>query len=78
MYVAVVSLVLGQGLLFGSVPLLIYGGVLWALFHAFVLGYEEPTLRSVYGPEYREFLANVPRWLPRLRPWRGGVPGDNP
>jgi hypothetical protein len=35
--------------------------------------YEEPTLREAYGPTYEEFCENVPRWLPRLRPWRGAT-----
>jgi protein-S-isoprenylcysteine O-methyltransferase Ste14 len=69
-YVAVVSLILGQGLLFGNVSVLEYGIAVWAGFHLFVLLYEEPVLRKSYGPEYEEFCANVPRWIPRLRPWQ--------
>ena len=76
MYVAVVSLILGQGLFFGSVRVLAYGIAVWVGFYLFVLIYEEPTLRNAYGPEYEEFCANVPRWIPRLRPWRGPEPGQ--
>jgi protein-S-isoprenylcysteine O-methyltransferase Ste14 len=32
---------------------------------------EEPGLRRRFGEEYDVYRANVPRWLPRLRPWRG-------
>lgn len=32
---------------------------------------EEPELEKRYGAEYRLYKLNVPRWLPRLRPWRG-------
>ena len=71
MYVAVVSLIFGQGLLFGSVGVLEYGMVVWLGFHIFVLAYEEPTLRATFGDEYTEFSANVRRWLPRVKPWRG-------
>jgi protein-S-isoprenylcysteine O-methyltransferase Ste14 len=46
MYVAVVSLILGQALLFGSLWTLIYGLVVWLTVHLFVLSYEEPTLSS--------------------------------
>ena len=60
-YVAVVTLILGQGLFFGSVRVLEYGIVVWAGFHLFVLIYEEPTLRKSYGLEYEKFCANVPR-----------------
>src|SRR5436853_69734 len=35
----------------------------------FVLGYEEPTLRRMFAAEYEEYCRNVPRWLPRVRPW---------
>jgi len=73
MYVAVLALILGQGLLFGSVPVLKYAIVVWLGFFAFVLLYEEPTLRGKFGAEYREFCAHVPRWIPRVRPWAGGM-----
>jgi protein-S-isoprenylcysteine O-methyltransferase Ste14 len=70
MYVAVASLIFGQGLLCGSVRVLEYGAAVWVGFHLFVLIYEEPTLRHSYGPEYAEFCAHVPRWIPHLRPWQ--------
>ena len=71
MYVAVLALVLGQVLLFASWGLFAYLVVLGITVNAFVRTYEEPTLREAYGPSYEEFCANVPRWLPRLTPWRG-------
>lgn len=37
----------------------------------FVKLYEEPTLRRKFGGSYQEHCRNVPRWLPRLRPWIG-------
>jgi len=70
-YVAVVTTVLGEGLIFGNGMLLAYGGLVWLLFHLFVLLYEEPTLRASFGPEYQLFCAEVPRWIPRLTPWSG-------
>lgn len=70
MYVAVVSLILGQGLFFGDLRVLEYGIAIWAAFHLFVLFYEEPTLRTTYGAEYDLFCARVHRWIPRLRPWK--------
>ena len=69
MYVAVTSLILGQGLLLGHASLLAYGLVVLLGFHLFVLGYEEPALRRRFGAEYEAYCAGVNRWLPRLRPW---------
>jgi protein-S-isoprenylcysteine O-methyltransferase Ste14 len=73
MYVAVVAVILGQGLLLGNLSVLRYGALVWLAFHLFVLAYEEPTLRATFGTEYEAFCANVPRWIPRLRPWRGSA-----
>lgn len=73
MYVAVVSMVLGQGLLFGNLYLLIYGFFAWLVTFLFVLTYEEPTLRRTFGAEYDTYRANVPRWIPRLTPWRSST-----
>jgi protein-S-isoprenylcysteine O-methyltransferase Ste14 len=66
MYVAVLALIIGQGLLFLNIRVLAYGGFIWLAFHIFVLAYEEPTLRKSFGAEYQEFCARVPRWIPRL------------
>ena len=79
MYVAVTEVILGQGLLLGNLRVLEYGALVWLAFHLFVMLYEEPTLRAAYGREYEEFCSAVPRWVPRLRPWRGPrtpVPGQ--
>jgi protein-S-isoprenylcysteine O-methyltransferase Ste14 len=72
MYVAVLAIIIGQALLFADVRLIVYGAVFWLSTHLFVLAYEEPTLRQTFGAEYEAFCANVPRWIPRLSPWRGG------
>src|SRR5207249_6303445 len=54
-YVAVVTAVIGQGLLFGNLRLLEYGALVWLAFHLFVLAYEEPRLRATFGAEYEDF-----------------------
>jgi len=73
MYVAVLALVLGQVLLFGSWALVAYLVVLGVTVDVFVHTYEEPTLREAYGPSYAELCENVPRWRPRLTPWQGAT-----
>jgi len=69
-YFAVVSVIFGQALLFGDRVLLWYGALLWLFFHLAVVIYEEPTLEETFGTEYESFRTNVPRWIPRLTPWR--------
>jgi protein-S-isoprenylcysteine O-methyltransferase Ste14 len=73
MYVALLAIILGQALLFADRNLLWYGGVIWLAFHLFVVGYEEPALRRSFGEQYEAFRDNVPRWIPRLRGWRGSM-----
>jgi len=70
MYLAVFSIILGQGLLFGDIRVLEYGALVWLAFHLFVLLYEEPAMRRMFPRDYAVFSKNVPRWIPRLTPWR--------
>ncbi|MCA0029564.1 isoprenylcysteine carboxylmethyltransferase family protein [Mesorhizobium sp. B263B2A] len=71
MYVAVLSIILGQALLFSSWTLVAYAAVGAVAMGAFVRLYEEPTLSRRYGEEYDTYRRNMPGWLPRLTPWRG-------
>jgi protein-S-isoprenylcysteine O-methyltransferase Ste14 len=71
MYASVLLLIFGQGLFFGNLRVLEYGVFVWLAFFGFVVLYEEPVLRQKFGAQYAEYAANVPRWIPRLRAWRG-------
>jgi protein-S-isoprenylcysteine O-methyltransferase Ste14 len=68
MYLGVIAIITGQALLFVDADILIYALAAWLVMHAFVMFYEEPKLRRTFGSEYAAFCAQVPRWLPRLRP----------
>lgn len=57
MYVAVVSLILAQAVLFADGAVLIYAAITAALMTAFVMVYEEPVLAARYGAEYASFAA---------------------
>ena len=67
MYVAVVAVLLGQALIFGSASLLIYAVLVWAVMAAFVHYYEEPRLRRRYGNDYEDYRRGVPAWIPLSR-----------
>jgi len=68
MYVGVVTALFGESLFFQSRALATYAAVVWLVFHLFVVLYEEPHLRRTFGPDYDDYRAAVPRWIPRLRP----------
>jgi protein-S-isoprenylcysteine O-methyltransferase Ste14 len=65
----VVLLLLGEAALLGSFPLLVWGVSVFAVNAVYLPFVEERGLRRRFGEEYDEYRANVPRWLPRLRPW---------
>jgi protein-S-isoprenylcysteine O-methyltransferase Ste14 len=65
MYIAVVALIVGQGLIFANLRVLEYGALIWLAFDLFVV----LTLHKSFGPEYETFCRNVSRWRPRLHPW---------
>jgi len=72
MSTGVATMLAGEALFHGSRHLAAWLG-LFALFnHLYFLIAEEPGLTRRFGASYQEYRAAVPRWLPRLRPWRGG------
>jgi protein-S-isoprenylcysteine O-methyltransferase Ste14 len=78
MYLAVLAIILGQALLFGSWGTVVWAGMVFVAVLLFVLIYEEPTLKLEYGDEYDEYRRNVRGWIPRARPWNGMPPSGDP
>ena len=70
MYIAVVSVILGQALILARPVLLVYAALVLATTATFVRVYEEPTLAERYGAEYDAYRAAVRGWWPRRHPWR--------
>jgi protein-S-isoprenylcysteine O-methyltransferase Ste14 len=70
MYVAVLSLIIGQALALGQLILFAYAAVVCAAFAAMVHWHEEPALHRQFGEQYDTYRAAVPGWVPRLRPWQ--------
>ncbi len=64
MYVGVLTLLLGEAVLFWSVALLEYAAVLFVIVNLFVIFYEEPALRRRFGDSYERYRRAVHRWLP--------------
>jgi len=67
MYLSVTVIVLGEVLLSGSRPLLLYWAIWFVAVNLFVVGYEEPALRRRFGESYERYRREVRRWLPRFR-----------
>ena len=63
MYVAVIAVLLGEAVALESAVLAAYALVVGGGFHLFVVFYEEPSLRRLFGGSYEDYCARVPRWL---------------
>jgi protein-S-isoprenylcysteine O-methyltransferase Ste14 len=60
---------LGEATLLGSPLVLVWFLVVFALNAVYIPLIEEPDLSQRFGEEYLAYKRNVPRWVPRLRPW---------
>jgi protein-S-isoprenylcysteine O-methyltransferase Ste14 len=67
----VALMLLGQALLWGSWVMGIWAGAFVFINHIYFVLSEEPGLERRFGERYRLYKANVPRWIPRMRPWSG-------
>jgi len=64
MYLGVILLVVGQGLLLGRAVLYAWALAAWLMFTGFLALYEEPQLRDRFGESYEDYRRRVRRWLP--------------
>jgi len=63
------AILLGEAVLFGSL-FLFYWCLLFFLGNAIYIPlFEERGLVDRFGSDYLTYKQNVPRWIPRLRPW---------
>lgn len=67
LYIGLLTALAGWAVMFGGTSLLLYALGVAIFLHLFVVLYEEPHLRRVFGAEYQEYCEKVGRWLPRFR-----------
>ena len=64
-------ILLGEAVFFGSWPLLCLFGFFVVVNLIYMPLSEEPGLVKRFGDDYLRYMQNVPRWIPRLTPWKG-------
>jgi protein-S-isoprenylcysteine O-methyltransferase Ste14 len=65
----VIGVLVGEGVLFGSLPVFIWALLFTGVNLVYIPRVEEPGLRERFGADYAEYARHVPRWLPRRTPW---------
>ena len=71
MMTGVFSTLLAESLMIGSWGIAGWGAVFITANLIYIPNWEEPALINRFGDDYRRFKANVPRWIPAVRPWDG-------
>ena len=66
----VLFIVLGEAVLLGSAPLIVWFAAVFGVNAIYIPLVEEPGLSRRFGADYDVYRAAVPRWVPRLRPWK--------
>lgn len=61
----------GQALFWGSWILGLWVCLFIVINHIYFVLFEEPGLERRFKEQYRVYRENVPRWIPRLKPWQG-------
>ena len=64
MYIGASSALAGAALYYQSVALVAYVAAFLLITHLFVIVYEEPTLRRMFGQDYEAYCAKTGRWWP--------------
>lgn len=73
-YLAVMTIFVGEALLLGQLSMVVYTIAVWAGATAFVRWYEEPALVARFGADYEAYRRAVPAWRPRRHPWTPSDP----
>jgi protein-S-isoprenylcysteine O-methyltransferase Ste14 len=70
MITGVVLILTGEALMLSSWAIGIWAIVFLIINMFYFPLSEEPGLRKRFGKEYEEYCKNVPRYIPRLTPWK--------
>lgn len=70
MITGVFFILVGESFILHSINILIWAGVFFIINTAYFLLKEEPDLHARFGDEYLEYKRNVPRWIPKLTPYK--------
>ena len=71
MITGVLSILLGESLFLNSINILIWVGIFFIVNTIYFILMEEPDLHERFGDDYVEYKKQVPRWIPKFKPYQG-------
>jgi protein-S-isoprenylcysteine O-methyltransferase Ste14 len=72
MILSIIMIQVGETIFFTSPGIAVLAVIFFAVNTIYFIFSEEPGLEKRFGQEYIEYKENVPRWIPRWKPWRPG------
>jgi protein-S-isoprenylcysteine O-methyltransferase Ste14 len=70
MILSLIILQVGEAVSFASYGIAVLAILNFVINTIYFIYSEEPGLKKRFGEEYLDYKKNVPRWIPRLKPWR--------
>ena len=65
----VLIVLIGESIAILSLNIFIWAVIFFIINNIYFIIYEEPNLEKRFGDEFKEYKKNVPRWIPRLKPF---------
>ena len=70
MIIGVLIVLAGESIAILSLNIFIWTLIFFIINNIWYIFYEEPDLEKKFGDEYRKYKKSVPRWIPRLEPYK--------
>ena len=69
MIIGVLIVLIGESIAILSMNIFIWAVLFFIINNIYFVLFEEPLVEKKFGAGYREYKKNVPRWIPRLKPF---------
>jgi len=70
MILGIIIIQIGEAISFASYGIVLLAALNFVINTIYFIYSEEPGLEKRFGEEYIQYKKNVPRWIPRLKPWQ--------
>jgi protein-S-isoprenylcysteine O-methyltransferase Ste14 len=70
MITGVLMMLLGEALFFNTLAIMVWTCIFFAMNTMYFIFKEEPAMLARFGETYTEYKKHVPRWVPRITPYK--------